>query len=159
LTGELILVDLWRGQEKPELHWDFIRPLVERWDAKLFVEASQYGTDLVYAAGREGWALDKLHADKDKYTRAIPAAKRFRQGRVFFPPAATWMPELVEELAEFPSGRHDDQVDVVAYASRVVSENWLPDPGQTEQDTSPPPPDTLPDPSGLGDIDPGTIQF
>jgi predicted phage terminase large subunit-like protein len=159
LTGELVLLDLWRGQEKPELHWDFIRPLVERWGAKLFVEASQFGTDLVYAAGREGWALDKVHADTDKYTRAIPAARRFRQGRVFFPAAAPWLDELVEELAEFPNGRHDDQVDVVAYAHRVVSENWLADPGHTEQDATRRAAPATPDPSGVGEIDPATVRF
>jgi predicted phage terminase large subunit-like protein len=159
LTGELILLDLWRGQEKPELHWDYIRPLVERWGAKLYVEPSQWGTDMVYQAGREGWALDKVHPDADKYTRAIPAAKRLRQGRVYFPAAAHWVPELVEELAEFPNGRHDDQVDVVAYASRVVSETWLADPGQTEQDTRPPAPEDLPDPYRTGDLDPETVVF
>lgn len=130
-TGELILLDLWRGQERPEQHWDYIRPLVERWGCKLYVEASQWGTDLVYSAGREGAALDKVIADKDKYTRAVPAARRIAQGSVYFPARATWLPELIEELAEFPTGLHDDQVDVVAYAHRVVSSTWLADPGQS----------------------------
>lgn len=158
LTGELVLLDLWREQEKPELHWDFIRPLVERWGAKLFIEPSQYGTDAVYQMGRDGWALDQVHPDKDKYTRALPAARRFRQGRVFFPSTAHWLDELTAELAEFPNGRHDDQVDVVAYAHRVVSENWLADPGQTEQDTSPPPVPEQ-DPTGGGEFDPAAVVF
>src|SRR3954470_23375413 len=149
LTGELVLLDLWRGEEEPELHWDFILPLGARGDAKLYVEASQFGTDLVYAAGREGWALDQVHPDSDKYTRALPAARRVRQGRVFFPAAAHWLDELVEELCEFPNGRHDDQVDVVAYAHRVVSETWLADPGQTGQDTRPDPAPAA-DPYGQG---------
>jgi hypothetical protein len=76
LDGELILLDLWRGQEKPELHWDFIRPVVEKVGREtVSSRPSQWGTDLVYSAGREGWALDKVHPDADKYTRALPAAR------------------------------------------------------------------------------------
>jgi len=125
-TGELLLLDLARARVDPEEHWDLVRGLVERWQAKLFVEASQFGTDLVYTAGREGAALEKLEADTDKYTRAVPAARRIRQGTVFFPAAAAWLPDLVDELLLFPGGAHDDQVDVVAYASRVMSEVWWP---------------------------------
>jgi predicted phage terminase large subunit-like protein len=160
LTGELILLDLWRGQQAPELHWDFIRPVVERWGAKLYIEPSQWGTDLVYSAGREGWALDKVHPDADKVTRALPAARRIRQGGVYFPAHAHWLNELVEELVEFPNGRHDDQVDVVSYAHRVVSENWLADPGQTAQSTEPEPRSSGDvDPYGVGDLDLSTAQF
>lgn len=159
LTGELILLDMWRGQEKPEVHWDHVRPLVERWDAKMYVEPGVYTTDLVYHAGREGFALDIVNPDKDKFTRALGAARRFRQGRVFFPPTAHWLPELIEELTEFPNGRHDDQVDAVAYASRVVSEQWLRDPGQTEQDTRPPAREDLPDPYATGDVDLERARF
>lgn len=130
-TGELILLDLVRVQVDPAQHWDKIRPLVQRWDMKLYVEASQFGTDLIYTAGREGAALDKLVADTDKYTRAVPAARRIAQGQVWFPADAHWLAELEDELAEFPTGQHDDQVDVVAYAHRVVSAYWLADPGQT----------------------------
>jgi predicted phage terminase large subunit-like protein len=124
--GQLILLDLVRAQADPEQHWDLVRPFVERWDTKLYIEASQWGTDLVYTAGREGAALDRVSADTDKFTRAIPAARKIGQGTVFFPARAHWVPELLDELVEFPNGAHDDQVDVVAYASRVVSEVWFP---------------------------------
>jgi predicted phage terminase large subunit-like protein len=160
-SGELVLLDLVRVQERPEGHWDVIRPAVEKWDAKLYVEASQWSTDMVYTAGREGFPLDKVTPDKDKYTRAVPAARRAAlHPGIFLPARATWLGEFVEELAEFPNARHDDQVDVVAYAHRVVSENWLADPGQTEQSTEP-----APGPSreaavlGAGDFDPETVDF
>ena len=40
-----------------------------------------------------------------------------RAGRVLFPAQApAWRDELVEELASFPTGRHDDTVDALVYA-------------------------------------------
>lgn len=126
-TGELILLDLIRVQAEPAQHWDHLRPVAERWGAKLYIEASQHGMDLVYAAGREGAAIDKVTADRDKYTRAVPAARHVAQGRVWWPADALWVGEWEDELAEFPNGAHDDQVDVMAYGYRVVSEVWSPD--------------------------------
>lgn len=41
----------------------------------------------------------------------------FESERVLFPSLATrWRDELIEEIASFPQGRHDDQVDALVYA-------------------------------------------
>ena len=50
----------------------------------------------------------------DKATRARAIQARLAMGRVHFPRRAPWTPALVAELLRFPSGRHDDQVDVMA---------------------------------------------
>jgi hypothetical protein len=47
----------------------------------------------------------------------------------------------------------------VSYAHRVVSENWLADPGQTPQSTEPAATSGDVDPYGVGDFDPSTAQF
>lgn len=52
-----------------------------------------------------------------KVSRAEAVQSLFESGRVLFPAnAGSWRDELVEELAGFPAGRHDDQVDALVYA-------------------------------------------
>lgn len=126
-TGELLLLDLKRVQVEPASHWDeAVGPLYAQWRCPIYVEGSQFSTDLVYTAAREGAIVESLDADVDKYTRAIPAARRLKQGQILFPPGAHWMPEFRSELKEFPTGAHDDQVDVLSYAHRVRGSIWLP---------------------------------
>ena len=126
-TGELILLDLRRVQVEPASHWDeAVAPLFRYWDCPIYIEGSQYGTDLVYTAAREGANVQALEADTDKYTRAIPAARRMAQGQIYFPKTAHWMPEFETELKEFPAGAHDDQVDNLSYAHRIRGAYWTP---------------------------------
>lgn len=125
--GELLLLDQVRVQVDPTGHWDAIRPLVEAWGGpRVYVEASQHGTDLVRDLTAEGWSVEAVEADADKYTRALGAAKAMRQGSLFLPTAAHWLADLEDELAEFPNGAHDDQVDALAYAHRVKVDAWVP---------------------------------
>jgi predicted phage terminase large subunit-like protein len=132
-TGELLLLDLMRAQVNPEDHWgEVVGPLASKWNAKIFVEGSQYGTDLVYTAARKGAVVEAVHPDKDKYSRAVPAATRMAQGMILFPPAVHWLPALEAELLSFPMAAHDDMVDVLAYAHRVVGEFWVPPPGHID---------------------------
>jgi hypothetical protein len=37
-----------------------------------------------------------------------------------------WLDEFCDELAIFPQGSNDDQVDVTSYAARVQSHEWTP---------------------------------
>jgi phage terminase large subunit-like protein len=74
-------------------------------------------------------------------------------GSFYVPQGATWLPALKEELAAFPQGRHDDQVDALAMAflqvqavmaspvaqattkaedTRILPELWDPDNGPAE---------------------------
>jgi predicted phage terminase large subunit-like protein len=47
----------------------------------------------------------------DKVVRASPLEPLFESGDVFIPEGAPWESYWLEELASFPSGKHDDQVD------------------------------------------------
>lgn len=126
-TGELLLLDLLRAKVNPEEHWDkVVGPLAHQWRAKIFVEGSQYGTDLVYTAARAGAVVEAVHPDKDKFTRAVPAARRMGQGMILMPPGAHWLDDFIDEAVAFPTAAHDDQVDVLSYAHRVVGEFWVP---------------------------------
>jgi len=43
-----------------------------------------------------------------------------------FSPDGNWLDEFTSELATFPSGTHDDQVDTLSYAVRVQVADWTP---------------------------------
>ncbi|WP_394849686.1 phage terminase large subunit [Pendulispora brunnea] len=59
-------------------------------------------------------------ANSDKYVRAQPVAAAWNDGRVLIPQGAPWASELVRELIQFPTARHDDQVDALAAAFTVL---------------------------------------
>lgn len=129
LDGDLVLLDGARARLDPSKHWATVRQLRAKWDAgTVFVEAAMNATTMVHEAGREQVHIEPLHPDKDKLTRAIPAAQRADAGRLWFPAAteAPWVQDWLDELAAFPNGAHDDCVDVTAYAARVAVEHWLP---------------------------------
>ena len=67
-------------------------------------------------------------ADTDKLTRALPASDRCKAGRVWLPAGAGWLEKFRNECASFPAGAHDDQVDALAYATRVAVTKWQPPP-------------------------------
>ncbi|MDX3100455.1 phage terminase large subunit [Nonomuraea angiospora] len=124
--GDLILLDRRRARIEEAEHWDLVRPLRERWAADtVFVEAGWIGTTLVIDATASGVPVQPLTADTDKLTRALPATSRVKAHRVWFPAGASWLDEWCDELAGFPSAQHDDQVDTLSYAARVVTMHWV----------------------------------
>lgn len=129
VDGDLVMLDGIRERMDPAGHWPAVRALRERWSADVvFVESRMFGTTLVYEAGRAGVPVQELHADADKVTRALPATARADSGRLWFPPEdrfPAWG-DWRDELLAFPNARHDDVVDVVAYAARVAGAHWLP---------------------------------
>lgn len=128
LTMDRQLVCLGRVRDRTAEtgHWDLIRPLAEEWrTVDVGVESTMMGTTLVRQATRAGLAPFDLHADTDKVTRAIPAGHMVRQGQVWLPGSADWLDEWIGEHADFPSAAHDDQVDVMAYAAKLVH-GWHP---------------------------------
>lgn len=129
--GDLILLDGNRARIEEEQHWNLVRPLKQKWNADVaYVESRMFGTTMVYEAGRSGVMIKELKADTDKVTRALPASVRMENGRLWLPTVgqmtdvATWISELVS----FPNAAHDDCVDVVAYAAKVVATEWLSQP-------------------------------
>ena len=51
----------------------------------------------------------------DKITRLNAVSDLFASGRVWAP-GTRWAEEVIEEVASFPSGEHDDYVDSVSLA-------------------------------------------
>ncbi|MFN9576394.1 MAG: phage terminase large subunit, partial [Gemmatimonadota bacterium] len=85
------------------------------------VEAVGYALTMVQSLKRElKTKVEPLRPDKDKRSRAIPAAAALARGDILLPKSARWMPEFLAELVAFPHGRHDDQVDALAYAAADI---------------------------------------
>lgn len=56
----------------------------------------------------------------DKMVRASPLRGRMQLGKVYFPNNAPWFSTLQTELLRFPGGKHDDQVDSLAWCVRLT---------------------------------------
>jgi predicted phage terminase large subunit-like protein len=57
-----------------------------------------------------------LQPNGDKISRALTFAAIVGGGHFYVPESAPWLDALVSEVAQFPRGAHDDQVDVLSYA-------------------------------------------
>jgi len=91
------------------------------------VESMTFGLTVLQHFRRVGGiSVRALKADRDKVSRAIPAADLNRRGGLMLPARAGWLHDFESECAVFPNGRHDDQVDVLSYA--VIEALKLPAP-------------------------------
>ena len=125
-SGDLVLLDRVRDRISDHDHYAAAVPLIERWGAQqVYIERSWWAATFTHDATQAGVPVAPLVADTDKVTRAIPAAGRVHAGKVWFPAGAPWLDEWTDELAAFPQGAHDDQVDTLAYAARVVTAEFV----------------------------------
>lgn len=78
----------------------------------LLIEDHGSGIPLIQEMRHEG----RLHPvpiqpKEDKIRRLIVQSAQIEAGRVFLPKAAPWLADFEAEILQFPSGKHDDQVD------------------------------------------------
>lgn len=60
------------------------------------------------------------HGGIDKVRRALPFQSALHSDLVHVPANASWLQDLLLELAAFPKGAHDDQVDALSYAAKTM---------------------------------------
>lgn len=56
----------------------------------------------------------------DKLVRAGPLRGRMQMGKFYAPSFASWYQVMMSEILRFPAGKHDDIVDALAWAVRLV---------------------------------------
>ncbi len=121
-ANELLLLDRQRrrleGPDQVPLLW---RVYQEHKPGYFAIEKVGYQLALIQSAIRSGLPVREVSVDKDKISRAIPAAARIETGQVFFPEGVAWLPEWEQELCAFPSTEHDDQVDTLSAAVAEVT--------------------------------------
>lgn len=73
-------------------------------------------------------SFEVLQPLTDKLVRANPLKGRMQLGKVYWPEdgAFPWVEPCVRELIVFPNGKHDDQVDAVAWAVRMTLNHAAP---------------------------------
>lgn len=120
--SRLILRHIERVRIEGAEHVKMVRDLWDTWKPSYIgIEEAMQGTMTIDYARREGIVVLGLkHKSKDKTFRAKDAQLLLEMRRVYFPKKASWLGDYEHELLLFPSGTHDDQVDVTAYAAMEV---------------------------------------
>ena len=119
--GKLLLRDVIREQLEGPDQPGLFQQGFSRWNpAVQGVEVAGLGLTLFQYLQRLGLPVVELKPDRDKVTRALPAAARYQGGMVFHLQGAPWSDTVEEELVSFPHGVHDDVVDTVSYAARLM---------------------------------------
>lgn len=121
--GRYWLVDLVRGQWSPDQCAKQIIRFQQKHGAKMvWMEGGPpflgVQPSLVHEMRRSGlWIPYESisHGGKAKDVRAIPLRGILNGGNLYVPADAPWWKDLEAELASFPAGKNDDQVDALAY--------------------------------------------
>jgi predicted phage terminase large subunit-like protein len=112
------LLSLYRSKcEFPELKRQ-VGQQADAWrPSEILVEDKASGQSLIQELKTAtSYPVIAVKADRDKETRASSVTGYFEAGRVLFPEGASWLSDLEDELASFPGGLHDDQVDAISQA-------------------------------------------
>jgi predicted phage terminase large subunit-like protein len=119
--GKAYLLDVVRGRfEAPELEktalalWTRCKDLdANRYGhlRKMAIEDKVSGTGLIQSLTRKAIPVIAVQRDKDKYTRALDVVPAAAAGLIVLPRSAEWLKDFEAELAAFPDGGFDDQVD------------------------------------------------
>ena len=114
----LILLNTYKKRvEFPELKRDVLREYNEYEPDTLIVEKKASGAPLIYDLRAMGIPVSEYTPSKgqDKFARLNSVSDIIASGRVWVP-RTRWAEELVDEIASFPSGEHDDLVDSTTLA-------------------------------------------
>ena len=107
--------------EYPELKRK-LREMAEQFRAgTVLIEDTSAGTQLIQELSREGFARIKAIKPKgEKTMRMAVQTPMIEAGRVYIPRDAPWLADYTHELAMFPKGKHDDQVDSTSQALAYI---------------------------------------
>ena len=116
--ANIILLDAFKDRlEFPELKKTAYQ-LWKQWNPNsLIVEKKAAGAPLIYEMRRMGIPISEYTPSKgsDKIARVNAISDMFASGLVWCPDTR-WAEEVVEEMAEFPNGAHDDLTDSASQA-------------------------------------------
>ncbi len=123
--GTLYIRDMVRGKwEWPDAKRILMQTMQAEPSVQHGVEEALHGLAAVQELQRErsiaNITLRGIRVDKDKQSRALPWAARAEAGKVALV-RGPWIPAFLDEVASFPLGQHDDQVDSISGAVQMMS--------------------------------------
>ena len=116
--ANIILLNAFRDRmEFPELKRVAIEEYKEWQPDGVIIEKKASGAPLIYELRAMGIPVQEFTPTRgnDKISRLNAVSDLFASGRVWAP-ATRWAEEVIDEVAEFPAGSHDDYVDTVSMA-------------------------------------------
>lgn len=124
-NGYLYIADGFRAKiEYPEQRRFIIEKMKTEERTEHGIEAALHGKAVVQELRREPelrrFALREVRVTADKLTRALAWLNLAEAGKVVLV-RGPWIEEFVDEVAAFPTGRHDDQIDAVSTAVIMIS--------------------------------------
>ena len=114
----IILLNTYRKRvEFPDLKRDVLNEYNDYEPDTLIVEKKASGAPLIYDLRAMGVPVSEYTPSKgqDKFARLNSVSDIIASGKVWIP-RTRWAEELVDEIASFPSGEHDDLVDATTLA-------------------------------------------
>jgi predicted phage terminase large subunit-like protein len=114
----IILLNAFRDRmEFPELKRKAIEHYRDWEPDSVIIEKKASGAPLIYEMRAMGIPVQEFTPVRgnDKISRVNAISDLFASGRVWAPPSR-WAEEVIDEVASFPSGEHDDYVDTVSLA-------------------------------------------
>ena len=116
--ANIILLNAFRDRmEFPELKRCAVEEYKEWEPDSVIIEKKASGAPLIYEMRAMGIPVQEFTPTRgnDKISRLNAVSDLFASGRVWAP-ASRWAEEVIDEVAEFPAGTHDDYVDTVSMA-------------------------------------------
>jgi predicted phage terminase large subunit-like protein len=116
--ANIILLNAFRERmEFPRLKQEAIDQYKEWEPDSVIIEKKASGAPLIYEMRAMGIPVQEFTPSKgnDKISRLNAVSDIFASGRVWAP-NTHWAEEVIEEVASFPAGEHDDYVDSVSLA-------------------------------------------
>lgn len=118
MQANIILLNSFKVRlEFPELKKRAKQEADEWQPDSIIIEKKASGAPLIYELRAAGIPVQEFTPSKgnDKISRLNSVSDMFASGRVWAP-ATRWAEELIDEVASFPSGEHDDLVDSTSQA-------------------------------------------
>ena len=110
--------------EYPDQKRFVIERILAETDTDHGIEQALHGQALIQDLRREaqihGRSLRGVQVAADKVTRALKWAPIAEEGKLFLV-RGPWVGEFLEEIAQFPTGPFDDQIDAVSLAVEMLS--------------------------------------
>jgi predicted phage terminase large subunit-like protein len=140
--ADIYLIDRFKARVSFQRTCDAIKRLTTQYPetGAIYVEDKANGPAVLDALGHEVPGLIAVTPKGGKHSRATACEPRVEAGNVYLPrpttpqgvrlPERAWVDDFIEQLAAFPRGEHDDDVDafsqlLVQWGSPTLSESDL----------------------------------